>query len=85
MPDLWPAGLAIMRVTVKLFATLREGRFTTDTLELQPGATVESVIRRLNISPNEAALLLLNSRHANLSTELSDGDTLAIFPPVGGG
>ena len=72
-------------MTVKLFATLREGRFAMDTLELQSGATVDGVIRHLSISGKEAALILLNSRHATLSTELADGDTLAIFPPVGGG
>jgi molybdopterin converting factor small subunit len=27
----------------------------------------------------------VNSRHANLSRALADGDTLAIFPIVGGG
>jgi sulfur-carrier protein len=73
------------RVTVKLFATLREERFAVDVLEFESVTTVRDVIRHLGISEKEAALILLNSRHASLSTELSDGDTLAIFPPVGGG
>ncbi len=28
----------MMRVIVKLFATLREGRFSVETLDLEPGA-----------------------------------------------
>ena len=75
----------MMRVIVKLFATLREGRFSVETLDLEPGATATDIIRRLNISEKEAALIFLNSRHANLSDELADGDTLSIFPPIGGG
>jgi molybdopterin converting factor small subunit len=74
-----------MRVTVKLFATLRERRFSVDTLEFETGATVASVIHHLDISEREAALILLNGRHAIISTLLHDGDTLAIFPPIGGG
>ena len=73
------------RVTVKLFATLREGRFNVDSLELQPGSTVTTIVHRLGIPEKEATLIFLNGRHADLSTELFDGDTLAIFPPIGGG
>jgi sulfur-carrier protein len=75
----------MMRVTVKLFATLREGRFSVETLDLEPGTTVADIICRLNISEKEAALTFLNSRHVNLSAELAEGDTLSIFPPIGGG
>jgi molybdopterin synthase sulfur carrier subunit len=75
----------IMRVTVKLFATLREGRFFVDTLEFKAGTTVTDVVRYLDISEQEAALTFINSRHVSPSTALANGDTLAIFPPVGGG
>ena len=75
----------MMRVIVKLFATLREGRFSVETLYVEPGATVADIICRLNISEKEAALTFLNSRHVNLSAELAEGDTLSIFPPIGGG
>ena len=74
-----------MRVIVKLFATLREGRFSVETLDLEPGATVANIVRRLNISDKEAALIFRNGRHTDLSAELADGDTLSIFPPIGGG
>ena len=75
----------MVHVIVKLFATLREGRFTVETREYQPGSDVGRVIRDLGISENEAALILINGRHADLSTQLNDQDVLAVFPPVGGG
>ena len=74
-----------MRVTVKLFATLREGRFIVDTLKLEAGTTVTDLLHHLDIPEQEAALTFINSRHADPSAALADGDTLAVFPPVGGG
>ena len=74
-----------MRVTVKLFATLREGRFSVDALECKEGATVADVLHALDIPEQEAALTFINSRHADHAAKLADGDTLAIFPPIGGG
>jgi sulfur carrier protein len=72
----------MMRVIVKLFATLREGRFGVEALDLEPGATVANIVRRLDILEKEAALIFRNGRHADLSTELADGDILSIFPPI---
>ena len=33
----------------------------------------------------ELGIIMVNSRHARLDRELSDGDTLALFPLLGGG
>ncbi len=75
----------MIQVIVKLFATLREGRFSVETRECEPGSDVRRVIRDLGIPENEAALILINGRHADLATQLNDQDVLAVFPPVGGG
>ena len=53
--------------------------------EYPPGSDVMSIVQDLGISEKEAALVLVNGRHADLSTQLSDQDVLAIFPPIGGG
>ena len=53
--------------------------------EYPPGSDVMSIIQDLGISEKEAALVLVNGRHADLSTQLNDHDVLAIFPPIGGG
>lgn len=74
-----------MKVTVKLFATLRQGRFDIDTLDLPPGTTVGDVIQKLGIPEKEVTLIFINGRHGEPSSELHHGDTLGMFPPVGGG
>jgi sulfur-carrier protein len=74
-----------MRITVKLFATLRIGRFDVEVHEYPAGTTIGRVIESLNIPEREAALLFVDGRHAEPDRELSDGETIAIFPPVGGG
>jgi len=74
-----------MNVTVKLFATLRNGRFDIKTREFNPDSTVRDVIREIDVPEEEVALIFLNSRHANLDTVLADGDIVALFPPIGGG
>ena len=73
-----------MRVTVKLFATFRKGRFDAEVREVPPGTTVSNVVDEMRL-PGSIGILFVNSRHADLSHELSDGDTVSIFPLVGGG
>lgn len=74
-----------MHITVKLFATLREGRFNEEEREYPAGADIGHIIRALGINEKEAALIFVNGRHAKTGDELRDGDALAIFPPIGGG
>ncbi|OHD81582.1 MAG: molybdopterin synthase sulfur carrier subunit [Spirochaetes bacterium RIFOXYC1_FULL_54_7] len=74
-----------MKTTIKLFASLREGRFDSHPCELAEGATVQDALDSANISAAEAAILFLNGRHTQPEHLLTDGDSLAIFPPVGGG
>jgi sulfur-carrier protein len=73
-----------MRITVKLFATFRQGRFDAEVREVPPGTTVADVVDGMCL-PGSVGILFVNSRHVDQSHELSDGDTLAIFPLVGGG
>jgi sulfur-carrier protein len=74
-----------MNVTVKLFATLQKGRFDIRKLELPERTRTIDVIGMLSIPDTEIALIFINNVHAGLDTILKDGDTLALFPPVGGG
>jgi len=78
-------GGVLVRVTIKLFATLRTGRFKADTREYAPGTTVLQVAGDLNIPREDLALILLNGQTASLEQSLGDEDILALFPPVGGG
>ena len=74
-----------MKVTVKLFATFQKGRFVIEQREYSPGTLVGSVISELQIPAASLGVVMINHRHVNLDRELADGDTLAIFPLVGGG
>lgn len=74
-----------MRITVKLFATLRSGRFDTETHEFSPGITIGEVIKKLGIPEKEVTLIFVNGRHADIHGTLTDEDTIGFFPPVGGG
>ncbi|MGZ8460576.1 MAG: MoaD/ThiS family protein, partial [Candidatus Deferrimicrobiaceae bacterium] len=75
---------AEMRITVKLFATFRKGRFDAEVREVPPGTTVSNVVDEMRL-PGSIGIIFVNSRHADPSRVLADGDTLAIFPLVGGG
>ena len=74
-----------MNITVKLFATFRTGRFTIEPRDYPEGTTVADVVRDLNLAEKELGIMLVNSRHVKLDHRLAAGDTLALFPLLGGG
>ena len=74
-----------INVTVKLFAMLRDGRFDVKTDGFPSGTTVGDIIKILGIPDKEVTLIFINGRHGQKDTRLSNGDTVALFPPVGGG
>jgi sulfur-carrier protein len=74
-----------MKVTVKLFATLRDGLFDEEVREYGPGTTVASIINELKLPLDRVKVVFVNNRHAAKDRELKDGDILALFPPTGGG
>lgn len=74
-----------MLITVKLFATFRVGRFAEKGSDYPSGTRVADVIRDLRIPEKDIGMIMLNNRHAEPDHVLDDGDTLALFPLVGGG
>ena len=81
-----------MRITVRLFAVLRERADVEQfALELEEGASVnaavEQVGRRIptirDLLPRVA--FAVNRAYVKASATLSDGDELALIPPVSGG
>ena len=74
-----------MKVTVKLFASLRDGRFDVASLELHEGGTIGDAIEAAGLRPGEATVIFKNARHAEPGESLAEGDSLSFFPPVGGG
>lgn len=89
------------RVTVKLFATIREAAGTDsvrveaensseilDLLKAMFGSRLSRLLDNLDSDPDRI-VILINGRNPGrplaLSQRLSDGDEVAIFPPVSGG
>ena len=80
-----PFEQTTMQVTVKLFATLRKDRFDVKDFELPDGLTAGEIVNMFAIPPTEVTLIFINGRHSAPETKLAEGDTLALFPPIGGG
>jgi molybdopterin converting factor subunit 1 len=81
-----------MRITVRLFARLRELAGAGDLeVEVPDGSTVRTVWERLTaahpaLQPHGASVsAAVNEDYARLTTRVSDGDEVAFLPPVSGG
>lgn len=74
-----------MQVTIKLFATLRNGRGKILEKEYPTNTTIKDILIDLNIDKQDVAILLKNGITAKLDDIPADGEYLSIFPPVGGG
>lgn len=74
-----------MEITVKLFASLQNGRFKENIQKYPSSINVRHVVEGLKIPHDEVFIIFVNNKHAGLEFELSDNDVLALFPPIGGG
>ncbi|MBL8141680.1 MAG: MoaD/ThiS family protein [Acidobacteria bacterium] len=81
-----------MRVTVQLFARLRDlAGSGTAVVEVTPPATIEDVWAALAVlhpavAPFRPSLsAALNDDYARMSTAVAEGDSVAFLPPVSGG
>ncbi|OGU14133.1 MAG: molybdopterin synthase sulfur carrier subunit [Geobacteraceae bacterium GWC2_53_11] len=74
-----------MRITVKLFASFRLGRFKFAEQEYQVGTDCRTIVLALGLTEAEIGVIMVNGRHAALDYVLQEGDTLSLFPLVGGG
>lgn len=74
-----------MQITVKLFATLREGRGKIIEMECKEGKKIREFLHDLEIDEKDVAILLKNGISSKMDEIPLCGDYLSIFPPVGGG
>lgn len=89
------SGVGSVQITFKLYASLtdylpadrRVGN--TMSLEVEPGATIASIIAPFNLPMHLVHLVLINGVYiypAERATRtLVEGDVLAIWPPIAGG
>jgi molybdenum cofactor biosynthesis protein MoaC/molybdopterin converting factor subunit 1 len=92
-PGAFSDGAQTMRVSVRLFAILRE-RAGTDAVELELplGATVAEALRALSqrgalgdVLARMPVRMAVNRDYADELTELAPSDELALIPPLSGG
>lgn len=74
-----------MQITLKLFATFRNGRYKAAVKEIPAGTDCRAIVLGLNLTEEEIGIVLINGRHGTLDSILQEGDTLSLFPLVGGG
>lgn len=84
-----------MKITLKLYATLGEllppgAQENAAEIEVAPDATMNDIIDRYKVPRELAHLVLINGvfsceEDRDQPGKLSEGDTLAIWPPVAGG
>ena len=72
-------------VKIKLFATLQKDRFNIAEKELKAGTTISDVMQYLNFSGKDVSIIFVNGRHSDPNYTIQNHDTIAFFPPIGGG
>ena len=80
----------MIRVTVKLFATLRKhlppgATDGTVIVEVPDGATVTDVMGRLGIPTEHTKMIVSGDRHLEASALVTDGQHVDLYPPLAGG
>ncbi len=79
-----------MNINLALFAYLSQyqpdgqGGRGARSIEIDEGMTIDGLIEQLGL-PDGPRIVFVNGRHAEDERVLSEGDRLAIFPPVAGG
>jgi len=74
-----------MKITVKLFAMLRVGRFKEAQREYPAGTSCRQVIADLDLTENQVRIVTVDGHVVDLDQELVDGNVLALLPLVSGG
>lgn len=74
-----------MKVTIKLFATLKQYGPEEQETTVPDESTVEDIIKTLKIPDNIPLLRIVNGVHVDIHHTLREGDVLALFPPIAGG
>ena len=78
-----------MVLEVRLYATLR--RYVPSspngviTVDVSDGMTVLDLVKKIDIDPTEIHLIMINGIGCEIEKLLTNGDRVALFPPVGGG
>jgi len=75
------------KITIHLSALLREKLpdFYEGEWQLKKNTTVKKLLEELNITNEESILVFINGRKTNNESLIRNGDSVNIFPLLGGG
>ena len=74
-----------MQVEVRLFATLREGRFDKQTIEQAEAVSITDLLEHLGIPTDQVGIFLVNGKNTSIEHTLTSNDVVSLFPAIGGG
>lgn len=79
-----------MRLTVRLFATLRKfaPQSSTDgefTVEVPPGLTIKELLKICRLPEQSVTVVMVNGMVSALGMVLEDEAEVSVFPPLAGG
>lgn len=75
-----------MQIRLKLMGMLKAKMPATGALEVADGATIDDVLRALEIAPQSIRVFTVNGEfERDRSRVLAPNDELSAIPPVGGG
>ena len=75
------------QVHVNLYAGLRQfvGGDMSREVTIEPGQTIQQVLAQIGVTGEKTRIIFVNGRHGTLSDALEGGETLGVFPAIGGG
>ena len=73
------------QIEIKLFATLGRVFSVPESMDLGSPRVIQDIVREIGIPDGKVTIVFVNSRHADMSDVVHPGETLSLFPPVGGG
>jgi sulfur carrier protein ThiS len=74
-----------IEITIRLFASFRRDRFPQALRQYPVGARVADVLADLGIRPAQVGMILVSGRRADAERILGKGDSVSLFPLIGGG
>ncbi|MEO7156256.1 MAG: MoaD/ThiS family protein [Vicinamibacterales bacterium] len=75
-----------MQIRLKLMGVLKARTPPGGEIELADGATIDDVLRALDIAPEKLKVFTVNGQfERDRSRMLAPNDELTVIPPVGGG
>lgn len=74
-----------MELNIRLFADFRRGRFVEERRHYPDGTPIQGILDDLHIEMAELGIVMIDKRRSSADSPLADGQTLALFPVVGGG